>query len=291
MTDTPSHVVWVNGRLYSEEEPAISPLDRGFTLGDGVFETMVAVRGRVFRLHRHLERLRQGGEVLEIPLPSMREMESTLQSLVAAQGDSRAVVRLTITRGPDTGRGVALPSNPTPTVAIRITPLAAYPPTKLPSLSATISSVRRNEGSPLSRIKSTNYGDSILARREAQKRGFDEAIMLNGKGEVACASTANLFIVRGGEVWTPPVESGVLPGITRECILELAQDLHIPVRQQPFGTDALFEAQEAFLTNTVMGIVVVTRGEEHSVGAGAPGPVTTKLAKAYGDVIRQELSL
>ena len=283
--------LYVNGSFYAEEELSLSALDRGFTLGDGLFETMRASGGRIFRLPQHLTRLRQGASVLEIPLPPAEELTASLQDVLSRLPDGQVTLRLTITRGIDRGRGISIQPNPSPTVVIRATPLAPYPAeTYARGFRAGISSIRRNESSPLSRIKSCNYGDSILARKEAEGQGYDEAIMLNSRGEVACATVANLFIVKDGRLRTPPEESGVLPGITRACILELAGTLSVQVEATPFGVDALLQAEEAFLCNTVMGIMPLTGVEAQAVGSGRPGHLTMEMAAACQRLLEAELS-
>ncbi len=286
MNSASPSVLYVNGRFYAEEEPSLSALDRGFTLGDGVFETMRASHGRILHLSQHLSRLRHGASVLEILAPSENELTAALQGVLSRISDAQVVLRLTVSRGIDKGRGIALPPSPLPTVVIRATPLVPHPTeTYKRGFHAAISSIRRNESSPLSRIKSCNYGDSILARAEATRRGYDEAVMLNSMDEVACASIANLFIVREGKLLTPPEESGVLPGITRACILEVAPTLQIPAQEAPFNTDVLLHASEAFLTNTIMGVMPLTEIEGQAIGSGRPGPLTMRLAAAYENSI------
>ncbi|MBI2862270.1 MAG: aminotransferase class IV family protein [Chloroflexi bacterium] len=278
--------VYVNGRFLEEPAAAISALDRGLTLGDGLFETMRASEFNIFRLGDHLARLRRGAEVLAIPLPSDEELTAALQETLRRADLSEAVLRLTVTRGPDPGRGIAIPAEPSPTVIIRATPFTPPPPTVYErGYRAVISSIRRNETSPLSRVKSLNYGDNILARMEAQSRGRDdEAIMLNTRGEVACGTTSNIFVVHDGELLTPPVESGALPGITRLCVLELAQELSIPAREHPVLPDELLAADEAFLTNTVLGLIPLTAINSHPIGSGKAGPMSAKLRQSYRDV-------
>ncbi len=291
MPDTLSSILFVNGRFVTEEEPAISATDRGFTLGDGVFETMRSANSRVFRLSQHLERLRQGATVLKLPLPPEEKLASALQEVLSRIAGAPAIVRLTVTRGIDKGRGIALPATPTPTIAIRASPFVPLPREAYSrGFRAFVSSLRRNETSPLSRIKSCNYGDNILAREEAREHGYDEALLLNTRGDVACATTANLFMVTGGTLSTAPVESGILPGITRTCALELAASLHVLAEETPFNLTSLLQAEEAFLSNTAIGIMPLTRVGEHAIGPGEPGPVTQLLAAAYEKQLEAELS-
>jgi len=164
-----------------------------------------------------------------------------------------------------------------PTVIVRVSP---YEPrtSGQRGLAAVFSSIRRNESSPLSRVKSLSYADNVLARLEARRRGADDAILLNTAGEVCCASAANLFVADGGTLVTPPVESGALPGVTRRCLLELAAARGITAREARVLREDLSAADEAFLTNTVIGVVGLTSLEGRSIGSGQPGEMTRLLA-------------
>lgn len=291
MGNESASVLWVNGRFHEEEEPVVSALDRGFTLGDGAFETMRASRGRAFRLGAHLARLRRGAEVLRLPPPDEGELVGAIQEVLSRAGFEQAVVRLTVTRGVDRGRGIGLPADARPTVAVRAMP------SQTPSeeafargLRLAVSSVRRNESSPLSRIKSCSYGDAIVARQQARERGYDDALLLNTRGEVACATTANVFAVMGGRVVTPPTESGVLEGVTRGCVLEAAGSRGVEAGEGAFGLEALRAAEEVFVTNTALGLMPVTAVEGRAVGTGRPGPTTRRLRAAYEGIVAAELA-
>jgi branched-chain amino acid aminotransferase len=205
--------VWLNGALLSANEARIDPADRGFTLGDGVFETLCAVAGKPAYLDRHLARLRHGASVLGIVLQNTDSaLEAALHDVAGGQD---CALRLTLTRGP-APRGV-LPSGVVqPTILITAVPL----PEPLPPARVMISqATRRNEHSPLARIKSLNYGDSILARQEAARNGFDDALLLNTAAHLAEATAANVFLLLDNEWITPPVADGALPGIKRAMIL------------------------------------------------------------------------
>ena len=270
-------LAWVNGRLVGESEPSLSLLERGLTLGDGVFETMLAAGANLFRPAEHLERLAQGASLLVIDLPPVEQLLAAMQDTLSANSLSAAVVRLTVSRGPDPGRGLDSSPGLAPTVIVRVSP---YEPraSGQPGLAAVFSSIRRNESSPLSRVKSLSYADNVLARLEARRRGADDAVLLNTAGEVCCASAANLFVVKGGTLTTPSVESGALPGVTRRCLLELAAARGLTVCEAPVLPEDLWAADEAFLTNTVIGVVGLTSLEGRSIGTGRPGEVTRLLA-------------
>jgi branched-chain amino acid aminotransferase len=214
-------LVWLNGMLMSESEARLSIFDRGFTLGDGVFETMRIKEGRPLWLADHLARLQEGAAVLGIPVPlDDSAIEHGLLGLIEARGCPEASLRLTLSRGPSRARGVWPPATPmTPTLLATLTPFSGAP---RPPLGLTVArSVRRNEHSPLSSVKSLNYGDNILARREAESRGADDALMMNGAGNIVCATVGNIFLRVGGRWITPPASSGILAGTARRRLIPM----------------------------------------------------------------------
>lgn len=222
--------VWLNGALLPESNARLSIFDRGFTLGDGVFETMRVKQGRPLWLADHLSRLAEGAAVLGIPLPlDDSAIEGGLLGLIAARGYPEASLRLTLSRGPSQARGVWPPALPmTPTLLATLAPfnVSARPPLKL----IVAQTVRRNEHSPLSRIKSLNYGDSILARREAESRGADDALLMNASGAIACATVGNIFL-RIGDGWvTPPISDGVLAGTARRRLIPMLDAAETSIR-------------------------------------------------------------
>jgi branched-chain amino acid aminotransferase len=274
---TNERLAWVNDRLVGESEPSLSLLERGLTLGDGVFETMLAAGAKLFRPAEHLERLAQGACLLAIDLPPAEDLLVAVLDTLSANDLSKAVVRLTVSRGPDPGRGLDVPSDVTPTIIVRVSP---YEPRTAGQrgVAAVFSPIRRNESSPLSRVKCLSYADNVLARLEARRRGADEAILLNMSGEVCCASAANLFVLNGETLTTPPLESGALPGVTRRCLLELAGARGLAIREAPVLPEDLSAADEAFLTNTIIGVVSLTSIEGCFIDSGRPGEMTRLLA-------------
>ena len=277
-----SPVLYVNGRLTPVDDARVSALDRGFTLADGVFETMVAVDARVFRLADHLGRLRQGATLLQISLPPDAGLTAAIEATLRANGHPRSIARLTATRGVDTGRGLAVAGDGSPTLVIRVTPrtLAASPPA---GLRVVLAEARRNDMSPLSRIKSLAYTDGVLARLDARRAGADDALFLNTAERLACGTSSNLFVVRDGVLMTPPVSEGVLPGVARRTVLEVAASVGIPCAERPLPLADVDAAQEVFLTNVVTGLVPVVVVEGRPVGRGSIGPVTERLWRAYRD--------
>ncbi|MDO8322410.1 MAG: aminotransferase class IV [Phenylobacterium sp.] len=220
--------------------------DRGLLLGDGLFETVLARAGELVDLDAHLARMAAGCAVLGLPAPDPAQAQALMRRAIseAGLGTARAAVRLTWTAGPG-GRGLDRPQAPQP--ALFATAAASAVPGTPARL--MISTVARNEGSPASRLKTLAYLDNVLARREATLAGADEAVMLNGQGEIACAAAANLFWIRGGEVFTPALACGVLDGIVRRQVMAATA-----VREVAAGVEALAEAQAVFLTNSLIGV-------------------------------------
>lgn len=230
----------LNGALLKAADARIAPGDRGFTLGDGLFETLRVRDGAILRLPAHLARLARGAEVLGLPLPATG-LADALEATRAANGLSDGVLRLTVTRG-EGPRGVLPPARPTPTVLVTAAPMAPpAPPARLVIASGT----RRNERSPLSGVKSLNYLDNILARQEAAAAGADDAILLNTRDRVAETSIANVFAVIDGRLVTPPLADGALPGVMRAAVLALEGEA------RALTADDLDRATEIFLTSSL----------------------------------------
>lgn len=276
---------WLNGKMVPEREAAVSLADRGVLFGDGLFETLRAYNGNVFRLLRHLARLEAGAAALSIPLPCPTEaLAEAVAETLHANRLGNASVRLTLTRGP--GPGIQLPLSPEPTLFITARALtvdrAGQPCT------AHVVSFPRNERSPLVRLKTLNYLECVLGREEARRAGADEGLFRNRRGSLTEGAASNLFLVREGVLFTADEDSGLLPGITREAILELASTLGIPRRVSPVAMTVLGTATEAFLTNTLIEVAPLVAVDGRPVGSGEPGPVTRRLAEAYRDLVRSE---
>lgn len=268
-----SHI-WLNGALTTAERPRISARDRGFTLGDGLFETIWVRAGRPVALDRHFARLHQGLDLLQITLPwDDRALAAALETTVRANALPEAAVRLTVSRGTPEARGLVFTPGAPPTVVIDAHPWSGYPAALYSAgMRAIVSKVRRNERSPLCRIKSLSYLDNVLARQEATEAGADEALLLNSAGALTGASAANLFLVLEDRLVTPSCASGALPGTTRAVICdELAPALDWSVSEAALPAAALDRASEAFLTSALMGVMPLN----------APGPRTRRLMEAW----------
>lgn len=261
--------VLLNGQLVAAEQAMVAANDRGFTLGDGVFETIKAVAGRPLRLDAHWARLCEGARLLRLPLPLDRAgLAAAIDQVLAANGLTEGTLRLTVSRGPGQ-RGLLPPDPCTPTVLLTTAPL---PPALGPARLVVATSVRRNQHSPLARCKALSYLDNVLARLEAEERGADDAVLLNSDGRVAETTIANLFaVLADGTLATPPVAEGALPGVRRgELVATLG------AVERPLAVQDLAGAREAFLTNA-LSIRPVASVDGGIIGDGAPGPLTRRL--------------
>lgn len=285
--------VYLNGAIKDEGEALIPAGDRGVLFGDGIFETVRAYSGKPFRMDRHLERLHAGCQDLRLSgVPSDRDIVDAvgeLYRLNVVSGD--AYIRITLTGGLFDGNRTLQRSNP-PNVYIVVKPFEGYPREWYErGMRVVVSGVRTNEGSPLSRIKSNNYLGNLMAKQEAKDRGADDAVMLNSGGFLTEASSSNLFLVRRGKVATPGVECGLLPGVTREAVMELCEE-HGLICETAFLTlDDLLNADEAFVSLSTGEIVPVGEIEGSPVGFRCPGSITLRLAAAYRALVKKELFL
>jgi len=236
-------MVWLNGAALPLAEARIDPADRGFTLGDGLFETIRAAGATPLHAARHFARLRDGAAVLRIPVPySDDELHAALCGVLRDNGLNEAALRLTLTRGP-AARGVLPPAQPSPTMLISAGPL---PEALFAARLIIAQRSRRNEASRLSRIKSLNYLDGIMARQEAFDAGADDALLLNTRGDLAEATAANIFLFLDDTWTTPPVEDGALPGIARALVLEAGL-----AREATISRADWQRAEAGFLTNSL----------------------------------------
>ena len=289
MTDSTS-IVYLNGRFVPEADAHLSPLDRGFTLADGLFETLVASGDKMFRLKDHLARLRRGAEILYIPLPSVGELSNALRESLRRNGHPHSVIRLTVTRGVDPVRGLDVTPGITPSVVMCVAPWHG-PLISLPhGRRLVLSRIRRNNFSPLAGIKSLSYVEGVVARLEARRAGGDDALLCNTQGMLTGATSSNVFAVMGGSLVTPSEADGILPGIARRTVLEEADRLGILTNDRSLAPEEIAGADEVFLTNVVTGVVPVVSISSSPVGQGISGRVTEQLAKAYWGRARTELS-
>lgn len=272
--------LWLNDNVISYDAARIDPRDRGFTLGDGLFETMRVRDGNVLRLESHFARLRNGADVIGLSLPwTDEELKEAIYKTLLANELQEAYVRLTVSRGVPSVRGLLPDQNAKPTLLIQAEHFAGYLPELYErGMNAIISSIRRNEFSPLANIKSLNYLDNILVRQESAEKGADDVLMLNTAGNIACASAANIFFVKGDTLITPPLSDGALPGTMRAHVInEFATKHGLAVVERNISPAEIADMDEAFLTNALMGVMPLVRVNGLVIGTGKIGSVTLSL--------------
>ena len=278
--------VFLNGDILEESSAHISVHDRGLLLGDGLFETMRAYEGKVFRVPAHLARLRSSAAFFRLRFDiGDEDIGEAISELMRRNACPNAYVRLTVTRGPD-AKGLRLDLDARPTVLINARPLTPYPPERYRrGVKLIVSTIRQNSASPLPQHKTLNYLPYLLARQEATDAGVHGALLLNEYGQVAEESMSNAFLARGGTLLTPPPYCGLLPGITRAAVMELARAEKIPLEERPVAAGELFECDEMFLTNSLMEIMPVRSVDKRNFPAGAPGPLTARLRERFRSLV------
>jgi branched-chain amino acid aminotransferase len=278
----------VNGRIFDQANAVISVFDHGFLYGEGVYETLRTYNGEPFLFDRHMRRLRKSAAMLALPVPlADADLATLFQETMRAAGinggpGNEAYIRLMVTRGVgDLSYNPAV--CPAPTVVVVVKP-QIDPPAEAFERGVAISLVsivRNHPGSVNPIIKSNNLLNNAIAMQEAFRRGAFEGLMRNYRGELAECTTSNIFIVKNGTVLTPPLDAGLLPGITREFVFEIAAEEAISVRETVLRDDDLFGADEAFLTSTTREIVPVVRVDDRSIGPGSPGRITRSLLDGF----------
>jgi branched-chain amino acid aminotransferase len=285
--------IFLNRRLVPSRQATVSVYDHGFLYGDGVYETFRAYGGVIFRADRHLSRLQHSASRIHLTLPhSPSKLRDILYRTLSENKLKEATLRLSISRGVgEPGLDPDLCQHPTIVVIPRA--FKGYPESLYrQGLKATIVSTRRFGSESLDpQIKSTNFLNNILARIEAKKAGADEGLMLNREGYLAEGTVSNLFFVKKGSLYTPSLKTGLLNGITRQAVLELAQSVCIKVEENLFFPRDLAKADECFLTNTSMEVMPLTRVGKRRIGDGKPGPITIKLRNAFTALVRLECKI
>jgi len=284
-----SRTIFINDRLVPEAEARISVFDHGLLYGDGVFEGLRSYAGRVFRLDAHLDRLWASARAicLEIPLAKEAMAQAVIDTL-AANGLEDGYIRLIVTRGAGTlGLDPNRCSNPQ--VIIIADTISLYPQEFYEQgLRIVTAATQRIQSAALSpRIKSLNYLNNIMAKLEGLRAGCVEALMLNHKGEVAECTGDNVFVVRSGRLLTPPPDAGILEGITRNAVMELAHAAGIDCREATLTRHDLYTADECFLTGTAAEVIPVVDIDGRTIGNGVPGPVTSRLKDDFHVLVRQ----
>jgi branched-chain amino acid aminotransferase len=284
-------VVYLNGRFVQAERAKVSAFDRGFSYGDGLFETMRAYSGWVFALDRHLGRLRKGALQIGIPFDGdvprwRRVMDAVLRRNGLQAADSS--LRLTLTRGNDPLGSLLPPETPPSPTLFLVAKSLDVGISEHQQLG--ISAIALRWGSPFNPlgIKSLNYLYNMLALAQARRDGAQEARFVATDGSVVEGTTSNLFSVTKGILTTPPVASGLLPGITREVVIELARKEGLAVREASLPLDDLLSADEAFVTGSLKEVMPLTAVDGRKIGAGSPGPATRLLQQRYREAVEEE---
>jgi branched-chain amino acid aminotransferase len=282
-------IVYLNGEYVPAEEARVSVFDRGFLYGDGIYETLRVYSGRVFKLEEHLARLERSARMILLALPISREaFAEAIETCLKKNDLSSALVRIGVSRGEASSPGLdpALVTSPA-TIVIAPRPFEPYPDAMYETgIKAAIVSVRRNPTESLNpAIKSTNFLNNILAKMEALEAGAEEAIMLNTNGHIAEGTTTNVFWVTRKTLFTPPLEAGILDGVTRSVVLNIAQRL---LAYRAFevlrGRDALDEAEEVFVTSTSYEAMPVTTLDGKPVGNGQAGPLSKEILTKFREL-------
>ena len=277
-------VVYVNGRITDAASAVIPVFDHGFLYGEGVYETLRTYDGKPFLFDAHMRRLRRSGGMihLEVPGTDAEMMDRIVETMAAEPGLKEAYIRILVTRG--VGElTYNLAATPTPSIIIIVKPFPEPPAAHFTEgISLALVSVRRNHPSALNpRIKSNNLLNNALAMQEALRQGAEEALMLNQQDEIAECSQSNFFLVKDGRALTPPLSAGLLPGITREFVFEVAKDAGVPAEERTLTTADLWAADEAFITGTTREITPVVKVDGRPFGDARPGPITKKLLETF----------
>ena len=272
--------VYVNGEFKQSFEAVISVFDHGFLYGDGLFETMRSYRGRIFLLGEHLKRLKRSSEVLKLNIPDLSELEKALEEIIKFNGDN-LYIRLTVSRGPGPV-GIDPGLCPKPTVVITSKEIGYNERMYCEGATAIFVRTLRNlAGATLPDVKSLNFLNNILAKQEVIAAGADEGFMLNHLGQVTEGSVSNVFMVKSGCLITPSPEAGLLMGITRQKILELARMAGMQVKEEILYQEHFSGAEEIFYTNSGSEIVPVVTLDGRPVGTGRVGPVAAEMLCKY----------
>jgi branched-chain amino acid aminotransferase len=280
--------IYLNGKLVDRDKAVISVYDHGFLYGDGVFEGLRFYNRKIFKLREHLERLYDSARHIALVIPQeLAALAADTQACVADCGMDDGYIRLVVSRG-EGNLGLDPRSCPNPTVIIIADAIKLYPAEMYEQgMEVVTAATIRNHPDALDpRVKSLNYLNNILAKLEANRAGVPEAVMLNHLGQVAECTADNIFVVRHGVLSTPARHCGILDGVTRRTVLDLAASLGVPNREETLTRHDLFTADEMFLTGTGAEIIPVTRVDARPIGSGKPGPVTARLREAYHKLVR-----
>jgi len=281
--------IYIDGKFYSEADAKISVFDHGLLYGDGIFEGIRFYDGRVFRLEEHLERLWDSAHsiCLEVPL-SMHEMTEALLETIRQNDLRDGYIRLLVTRGIG-NLGLNPAQCKRPSVIIIVATIALYPAEAYQKglTVVTCATRRTNPGALNPAVKSLNYLNNVMARIEANLAGADEALMLNDAGNVAECTADNVFVIKRGHIFTPPITAGALRGITRSVVFEIAAELGLKITETDITRHDVFIADECFLTGTAAEIIPVIKADGRLIATGQPGPISTRMIARFREMTRE----
>jgi len=281
--------IYINGKYFDKPDAKISVYDHGLLYGDGVFEGIRIYNGKAFKLKEHVTRMFESARSIRLEIPiAMEEMVKAINDTIAINNKRDGYCRPIVTRGAGS-LGLDPRKCSDPQVIVIVDDITMYPPElyEVGMEIATVSTIRNHPNATNPRIKSLNYLNNILAKLEGIQAGCLESLMLNHKGEIAECSGDNIFLVRHGVLRTPPIDAGILEGITRNTVIDLARNVGIPVEEIALTRHDVFVAEECFLTGTAAEIIPVTKCDARLIGTGKPGPLTKQLRDAYHRLVRE----
>lgn len=281
--------VYINGKLFDKPEATVSVYDHGLLYGDGVFEGIRVYEGKVFRLRQHIDRIYDSARSIYLEIPMSREdLAEAVVSTVRANNKKNGYIRLVVTRGAGY-LGLDPRKTSDPQIIIIVDDITMYPPEMYENGMdiVTAATIRNHPNALNPRIKSLNYLNNIMAKVEAVRAGCPEALMLNHKGEVAECTGDNIFLVKLGVLRTPPIDAGILEGVTRDAVIELARAANIPVQEIALTRHDVYVADECFLTGTAAEVIPVIKCDARPIGTGKPGPITRQLRERFQQLTRQ----
>lgn len=281
-----SSIICVNGELVPEEKAVLPAKDMGILYGYGLFETVKVYKGRPLFWGEHLRRLQKSCIAVNINLPfTAAQISEMVFKTITANKVREGALRVTVTAGENAENRVLGTSIGNANIVITVKHGTAYSEDQYKrGFAACVAGAKRNENSILVQLKTLNYLENFLAREKARSRGFNETIFLNSKGHVTEGSTSNIFIISRKKLLTPDVNSGILPGIVRKVVLELAGDIGLPSKEKPVTYEELLSADECFLTNSLMGVMPLVQIDKKPIGKGKPGYFTLKLMDLYKNI-------
>jgi branched-chain amino acid aminotransferase len=281
--------IYINGKYYDKPDAKISVYDHGLLYGDGVFEGIRIYAGKAFKLKEHVARLYESARHIKLEIPlTPEQMVKAINDTIAFNNKHEGYIRPLVTRGAGS-LGIDPRKTSDPQVIIIVDDISLYPPELYEGGMeiATVSTIRNHPNAVNPRVKSLNYLNNILAKMEGNLAGCLEALMLNHKGEIAECSADNIFLIKDGVVRTPPIDAGILEGITRNSVIGLAKAARINVEETALTRHDVFTADECFLTGTGAEIIPVTKCDGRLIGTGKPGPITKQLRDAYHRLVRE----